>query len=634
MIVSLCFIIMLLPTEVEAASLAFHELTYEVQLNEDGSAQVKEIWKIGIEDTNTLFKTFNIDDMKYRKITNVKVADITNVRNELIEQKVESYHVDKGYYYGLINSKNKFEIAWGVQVKNQVRTYEITYKIHDIVKNYQDCSQFYWQFIGTDNMIPASKIQGTIYLPKAVNKDDEFRVWAHGPLHGNINKTNDKAVFDVQNLEAKTMLETRLVMPTYLFSNSKNSSIEYKLDSILEEENLWANEANAKREKLAKEEENKSKLRKTIFIFTNIIGIVIGIFIITKNRKYQKQIKIKPKLKPEQPLEYVRDFPDEKASPAAVSVLYYFKGQGALSNISKIMSATLLDLCLKGYLGFEEIPQKKKTAIRIILKQKDKMALPEDEKRVYELLEKVASKETHSFTMNEFANYVETHQLQVQTLFQKIIEDATEYEEKIGNYDKKKIKIATKYILKGIAYLFLAIFGGFFMLLAVIPAILAGIQCCILGARYHELTQKGVNEKEAWNGLKRYMQNFSMMKEKTVPELVLWEKYLVYATIFGIANTVLKQLKVVYPQLSNGEFGINDGAYLYLMYHMNFGNSFADSLNRAMDHACSNANYSSGGGYGGGFSSGGGGGARRWRNGRKINHSNSPKIYSKIKEAS
>lgn len=116
-------------------------------------------------------------------------------------------------------------------------------------------------------------------------------------------------------------------------------------------------------------------------------------------------------------------------------------------------------------------------------------------------------------------------------------------------------------------------------------------------------------------GLKRYMSEFSLMKEKEVPELVLWEKYLVYATVFGISEKVLKQLKVVYPQISDEEYMNSHGyTYMYLMYSSNFNNSFLSSLNTAVGNSYNNvttSNYSSGSGSGGGFSSGGGGG--RWR---------------------
>lgn len=121
-------------------------------------------------------------------------------------------------------------------------------------------------------------------------------------------------------------------------------------------------------------------------------------------------------------------------------------------------------------------------------------------------------------------------------------------------------------------------------------------------------------------GLKRYMSEFSLMKEKEVPELVLWEKYLVYATVFGISEKVLKQLKVVYPQISDEEYMNSHGyTYMYLMYSGSFNNSFLSSLNRSISNSYTTLNnYSSGSGAGGGFSSGGGFGGGGGRNGRQI----------------
>lgn len=110
------------------------------------------------------------------------------------------------------------------------------------------------------------------------------------------------------------------------------------------------------------------------------------------------------------------------------------------------------------------------------------------------------------------------------------------------------------------------------------------------------------------------------MKQKEVPELVLWEKYLVYATVFGISEKVLKQLKLVYPQLSDEEYLHSHGyTYMYLMYSGSFHNSFLSSLNTSVGTSYTNlTNYSSGSGGGGGFSSGGGFGGGGGRNGWKI----------------
>ena len=115
------------------------------------------------------------------------------------------------------------------------------------------------------------------------------------------------------------------------------------------------------------------------------------------------------------------------------------------------------------------------------------------------------------------------------------------------------------------------------------------------------------------------MSEFSLMKEREVPELVLWEKYLVYATVFGISEKVLKQLKVVYPQLSDEQYMANGYTYLYLINSRSFRTSFISTLNTSVGTSYTSlTNYSSGAGSGGGFSSGGGFGGGGGRNGWQI----------------
>ena len=114
-------------------------------------------------------------------------------------------------------------------------------------------------------------------------------------------------------------------------------------------------------------------------------------------------------------------------------------------------------------------------------------------------------------------------------------------------------------------------------------------------------------------GLKNYMADFSMLKERDIPDLVLWEKYLVYATAFGISDKVIKQLKVVYPQIQ--DLDSNTYMYLYLMSDTRFSNGFIEEFNKSTnsiyDAYRASIPSSSGSGSGGGFSSGGGG--RWWR---------------------
>ena len=603
-----------------SGDLSLKNLDYKVKLNSDGTANVTETWDISIEDTNTLFKTFNLDSNKFSGFKDVSLIETTNgSRKEFTQIFEEMYHVTKDCFYALNTSSTEFEIAWGVSVDGYSRrTFEMNYTIIDAVKNYADCSEFYWQFISTYSAIPAKKVTGTIILPAEVTDIENLRVWAHGPLNGNIRRMENNVVyFEVDNLRSKTMLEARVVTPTYIFYNNLNTSYSKNLDNILAQETKWANEANAKREKLQKQE----KIMKTVFLsfisITNIGGIFLAIYLVKKIKLYKEELAKVPSYSPTTRSKYYRDIPNENSSAAQAAFVYYFKNSNISMHTADVISATTLNLCLKKFLTFE-ILDEKKNSIKITLNTNmDENLLTESEKSVFNMYKKVNS--TNSFTMKEFQKYCKSHSSSCLSSFNSIADNAKDESIQENNYNNTVESQQSKWSGLGIGYIFLAIFSPLLMIASFIPSIICAVYTLKIAGKYNTLTQKGVDEQEAWKGLKNYMEDFSMMKEKEVPELALWEKYLVFATAFGIADTVLKQLKVVYPQMLDETYmNANGYYYLYLMSHGNFSNNFIHSINTSITNTYNSVNYSSGSGSGGGFSGGGGFGGGGGRNGRTL----------------
>lgn len=591
-IVILAFLIFLFTTTSYAGTQRLNDLKYDVVLNEDGSADVVETWNIRISETNTLFKTFKLDSTKYGKITNVEVSEV-KIGGEITnfqDTGVYAYHVKKGGFYALNRPGSEFEIAWGVQVEDtETKTYRIKYKIENAIKTYTDCSEFYWQFIGNTNGIPAKKVTGTIALPKEVLNRDNLKVWAHGPLHGNITIVDNKtALFEVEDLETNTMVEVRVVTAENVFSQNMNRVNTSKLNSIVEEETKWADEANAQREAARK------AVMKVLIIITVITIIVLAIFIFVVVR-YVKVLKKVKKVVPEQEMKYFRDFPDENATPAEAAFLYYFDKQGRFNtNISKIVSAIILDLALKKAISFE---QDEKGNVDIVLNESFENPNYKDEEKVFEILTNAlklkrkkskGEEETNKITMKDIEKYAKTKDEEFLTDIHRIEGMAKTSEINKGNYSTEDEKTYKKWKNKSVTYYAIALvllFMGFAFIIPIFIAILlsiCGILCGKIAKKLKNLTQKGANEQEAWKGLKRYMEDFSLLNEREVPELVLWEKYLVYATAFGIADKVLAQLKVKYPQLADESYMISNGyTYMYMMNRMNFDRMIGSGIDRA-----------------------------------------------------
>ena len=104
------------------------------------------------------------------------------------------------------------------------------------------------------------------------------------------------------------------------------------------------------------------------------------------------------------------------------------------------------------------------------------------------------------------------------------------------------------------------------------------------------------------------------MEDYPIPALSIWEHYLVYATSFGIADLVSKQLKMKYSDKELTESPTYRVTYFhYCMYHR-MGRIYTHADATYQRYAAQRSSGSSGrSGFGGGSSFGGGGGGFRGR---------------------
>ena len=98
-------------------------------------------------------------------------------------------------------------------------------------------------------------------------------------------------------------------------------------------------------------------------------------------------------------------------------------------------------------------------------------------------------------------------------------------------------------------------------------------------------------------GLKKYLLEYTLIKDREAIEVVLFENYLVYAQLMGIAKEVSKEFKDLYPEIIEASHYNSYDDILFIHYCSKSGISSANSARQAAQ------SYSSGGG---GFSSGGG----------------------------
>ena len=174
----------------------------------------------------------------------------------------------------------------------------------------------------------------------------------------------------------------------------------------------------------------------------------------------------------------------------------------------------------------------------------------------------------------------------------------------------------SKYIVIPFVFLVYSIILTFFIAnnnIEFIPGIitvLVAIIFMIYVMTFSKKTKKGIEHFAKWQAFKRFLNDFGNFSVKELPEIILWERYLVYATVFGLADKVEKAMNVKISEIGNVQI---DTFTLNYITNIHIANLITSSMHSAINasqvainQAAASSRMSSGSGFGGGFSGGGG----------------------------
>ncbi len=621
------------------STLAMEKLNIAAQLSENGDMKVTELWKVDLHDRNrayrNLYRSFELDSAKAGGITDVSITDEdskTKYRylGDIDPESDPDAVPDNSSYSHL--SGNILEIGWFMPAIDEgARTFTVSYTVKDIVAVHKDTAVLYNFFIPKNFSIPITELNASIQFPSG-GKQSAVRAWLHTTTKSGLTiDSANRVSFYAKEIPADTPVEVRLCMPPQLFPASARTDTQTVLPQITTEEQKWAT---------AYEQKLEQQYRLGIFdaaggLVLLLAGIAALIWIKRKNRRHKVDIP-----------EYTREIPQGN-SPGGIANLFYFYSGGVNEKVKeRVFSSTLLSLARKGTISFSGSGDDFSVTMKTATKQ---LALTESEDIFLKMITAVAERFQGTFTMSQFRSYAETECHYIENTMNSFLSAAKREIAGRGYYEKRP-----GYLIAASAFGALSMVLAIFMLfgshsagstLVYIPLslLLTGILLLIAGASKQKLTVKGEQDLATWQGLKKYMLEFSRMTEYGVPQLALWEEYLVYATMMNISKSVCEQLKMVYPEL-NDETYVNTyfgNSYLFYMLGYQrglsvfspFGTDFGAALGSTISDISSAATrlanpppsdnggfggFGSGGGFGGGgfggggggFGGGGGGGAR------------------------
>ena len=547
-------------------------------------------------------------------LENLKVYDVilNNTSFEHIHQPYNEFELVTFASKGEYGKYTKEVTSSGVNLlvympSSYKRGSLVTYTIKDAVVVHNDIAEIAWDFIGSDYQEEIKNLRVVVNLP---GESNELRVFSHGPLNGQ-NKILSKSSVEMtyNRLPMGNAVDMRVVFDKTLVMDAKKLSNIDGLNYILEVEKERAEKANALRDEARKQEKIKEVVL-VVFQFISImwfVGLVVIIYKIYK--KYDKEYKSNFNAK------YFRDFPSEH-SPEVISYLMYKD----INNNS--FSASILELIRKKHLILEETKVKKKTLFGSNDKKDYKLTknnensidkLTSSEKLLLNfLIDTIGDK--NSVTLRDITNYSKKYTT-AQTFMSKynewknealILSENENFYEDIGGAKFKGIMYSIIIFALSALSLIIGISMGLFYLLNI-----AGLIAIIYFATMTKRTPNGNEMYNKWNALKNFLLDFSKMNEKQIPEIYLWERYLVYATVFDIADKVQEYMKI---RLQNMEYDDTVFTFLYLndwYFHSTLNRTLRESIVTSQatitQHEMASSQNSSSSGFGGGSSFGGGG---------------------------
>lgn len=564
-----------------------------------------EEWKAGNVnfEKSSIYNAVGIDNLKVAAMKvngDVSFDTMKNISNYASE--VDSANLGESNVYTTTKNSNGIDVRMYMPANNEKVAFYLEYVVANAVVMHNDVAELYFPFIGDKFSDDIDNVNVQVFLP-AADTSNNFRIWAHGPLSGEINKYQNEnkenigLIASIKDLKANTGFDIRvtfdkslILVPQFLHHSNEDA-----LDKILEVENKRADDANAKRKKIKAVYYSIKYAAIGYLIFLIVMWIYIYV-------KFDKEYKADFKNK------YNREFIDDYN----VEVIDYLFNKNITPNA---MSASIMNLVYKKNISVEEMPSDKKKK-EYTFKLLNKENLSKSEEYLIEFLFDTVGNGS-VFTTKKLKDYAKstssysTFTSKYSTWKNNVIQEGQQQ-----NFYESNTKI--KFI-----GLIIALIGGLIfvtnilcntdILIAyalIIPIVIFAIYIMTLNRR----TKSGNEDYAKWKAFKNFLNDFGTFDIKELPEITLWERYMVYATIFGLAKKVQKSMNVYIQELDpNGTlYPYYYNSWMY--YDLNY--AVADSVNSAVNSAVSysintanaNSSYSSGSGFGGGFSSGGGGG--------------------------
>ena len=547
------------------------KIDMDIYIDNNGTAHVTETWSANLNQGTEGYKPYY--NLGNAKITNFKVSENGEEYEFNDYWNPNDSFSNKAYKNGINYISDGVELCWGIS-EYGYHNYVLNYDIEGFVAGLTDADMVYWTLIPYELSSKPDDVHIKIYSDNYFSQD--LDVWGYGNYGGTAYvydgyiEMNSEGVLNSD--EYMTIL-VKFGKGTFSTTNTINKDFNYYYEM-------------AEKGATHYKDNNTSNFFDFIvgllnFLFQILFWGVLIISIVKAVNKANNSVGTR-----------VLDFgPNGKTLPKEVPNIRDIPFNKDINHTFWVASAYRLNSKKTDFLGailLKWLMQKKISIKKIetgLFKNKEETAIDLTKDEVFDnILElelykmmKEAS-EDGILESKEFEKWCKKNYKTILSWFDKVIDEETD---KLTN--QGKITLTKKTTMKVFKSNVLAVNSS--------------------------LKEDAIKLK----GLKNFLEEFSRMEDKEAIEVNMWEYYLIYAQILGIADKVAKQFKKLYPELiENTEYGYTYNDIIFInMISFRGMNMATSSMQRAQSYSSGGGGFSSGGGGGGSFGGGGGGGGFR-----------------------
>lgn len=495
-------------------TLDWHRWDVDIQINEDGTFDVRETYEIEFIGGPFTFGYREIPFDQFEDLTGFSVSEGGQTYDESFSEGSNTFYVTQ-------DDGNRIVTWYFPPTTNETRTFDVEYTVHGgIIISEEVGDRFFWKAVGPDHAYPIGSSTVVVRMPPGATIDTAIEPATFGPdATYEVSDDLTTVTYYAENIPTNQEFEVGVRFPHGFIPSEKPTwQAEY------EREQTW-----------------NDTVRPVANLGLGALSIVLlggglfGVYMLWSSRGRDPKVGPVP--------EYLSEPPSD-LRPGVVGTL--LDEQADMQDII----ATLVDLARRGVIDMQEIEEKQflglSTTQDFIFRRR-----PEGEENLhpYEktLIKKMFGRKDEvrlEDLQNKFYTAIPVLQSQL-------------YEEAVKQdlFPQNPKSVRSRWTALGVGGLVVAV-GGAFCAGAAFAGMIDAVLCpfvalgvvsvamLVVGRAMPAKSQKGAEEAAKWRAFKTYLQNaehYVDLKEVTEQ----FDKYLPYAIALGLERTWLNKFSRV-----------------------------------------------------------------------------------------